>query len=163
MWVSIAVWQPCELLYTCYLLMLCRCGCCQLVTGSREVIDLNLGGGVETTLKMARRHSRSERQSATANVSSGRYSSSFSLYLPNNTTVYTSKKVKVAHTRLQSVGFRSWSWFFAVSMQVTWVINPAVVCRYFPPGPHLPSQHLRELLPVSLLSDQRHNGCEQFA
>jgi len=43
------------------------------------------------------------------------------------------KTVKVAHTRLPSVGFRSWSRFFAVSLQVTWVINPAVGCHYFPP------------------------------
>ena len=43
------------------------------------------------------------------------------------------KKVKVAHTRL-FVGFRSWSRFLAVSLQVTWVINPAVGCHYFPPA-----------------------------
>jgi len=36
------------------------------------------------------------------------------------------KKVKVAHTRLPSIGFWSWSWLLAVSLQVTWVINPAV-------------------------------------
>ena len=36
-------------------------------------------------------------------------------------------KVKVAHTWLQSVGFRSWSRFLAVSRQ--WVINPAVGCH----------------------------------
>ena len=47
------------------------------------------------------------------------------------------KKVKVAHTRLPSVGFRSWSRFLAVSLQVTWVINSAVGCHYFP---QLPSQ-----------------------
>ena len=57
-------------------------------------------------------------------------------------------KVKVVHTRLPSVGFRSWSRFLAVSLQVTWVINPAVGCHYFPPGPQLPSQPLR--------------GCYQF-
>ena len=34
---------------------------------------------------------------------------------------------------------------------------------YFPPGPQLPSQPLRGLLPVSLLGEQRHDGCEQFA
>ena len=34
--------------------------------------------------------------------------------------------IKVAHTRLPSVVFRSWSRFFTVSLQVTWVINPAV-------------------------------------
>ena len=66
------------------------------------------------------------------------------------------KKVKVAHTRLPSVGFRSWSRLLAVSLQVTWVINPAVRCHYFPPG-------LRGLPPISLFGEQRHNGCEQFA
>jgi len=60
----------------------------------------------------------------------------------------TSKKVKVAHTRLPSVGFWSWSRFLVVSLQVTWVINPAVGCRYFPPGLQLPPQPLR--------------GCYQF-
>jgi len=30
-------------------------------------------------------------------------------------------------------------------------------------GLQLPSQPLRELLPVSLLGEQRHDGCEQFA
>ena len=35
----------------------------------------------------------------------------------------------VAHTRLPSVRFRSWSWFLAVSLQVTWVINQAVGCK----------------------------------
>ena len=44
------------------------------------------------------------------------------------------KKVKIAHTRLQSVWFRSWSRFLAVSLQVMWVINPVVGCHYFPPG-----------------------------
>ena len=63
-------------------------------------------------------------------------------------------KVKVARTRLPGVGFRSWSRYFAVSLQVAWVINPAVGCHYFPPG-------LR--LPILLLGEQRHNGCEQFA
>jgi len=36
-------------------------------------------------------------------------------------------------------------------------------CRYYPPGLQLPSQPLRALLPVSLLDEQRHDGCEQFA
>ena len=70
---------------------------------------------------------------------------------------------KVAHTRLPSVGFRSWYRFLAVSLQVTWVINPAVGCHYFLPGPQLHSQSLRGLLPILLLGEQRHNGCEQFA
>ena len=73
------------------------------------------------------------------------------------------KKVKAAHTRLPSVGLRSWSRFLAVSLQVTWVINPTVGCHYFPPGLQLPPQPLRGLLPISLLGEQRHNGCEQFA
>ena len=70
-------------------------------------------------------------------------------------------KHRTAHTRLLSVGFRSWSRFLAVSMQVTWVINPAVGCHYFPPGLQLPLQPLRRLLPTSLLGEQRHDGCEQ--
>ena len=52
-------------------------------------------------------------------------------------------KVKLAQTRLPSVGFRSWSRFLAVSLQVTWVINPAVGCQYFPPGPQLPPATLK--------------------
>jgi len=43
-------------------------------------------------------------------------------------------------------------------MQVTWVINLAVGCHYFPPGLQLPPQPLRGLLPVLLLGEQRHNG-----
>jgi len=73
------------------------------------------------------------------------------------------KKVKVTHTRLPSVGLWSWSRFSAVSLQVMWVINPVVGCHYFPPGLQLPTQPLRGLLPVSLLGEQRHIGCEQFA
>ena len=72
-------------------------------------------------------------------------------------------KVKVAHTWLESVGFRRWSRFLAVSLQVMWVINPAVGCHYFPPGLQLPPQPLRGLLPILLLGEQRHNGCEEFA
>jgi len=49
-------------------------------------------------------------------------------------------KVNVARTRLPSVGFRSWSRFLAVSLQVTWVINLAVGCHYFAPCPRLPSR-----------------------
>ena len=44
----------------------------------------------------------------------------------------------VAHTRLLSVGFQSWSQFLVVSLQVMWVINLAVGCHYFPPGPSVP-------------------------
>jgi len=38
-----------------------------------------------------------------------------------------------------------------------------VGCHYFPPGLQLPPQPLRGLLPISLLGEQRHDGCEQFA
>ena len=41
--------------------------------------------------------------------------------------------------------------------------KPAVGCHYFPPGLQLPPQPLRGLLPVLLLGEQGHNGCEQFA
>ena len=75
----------------------------------------------------------------------------------------TPVRKKVAHTRLPSVGYRGWSRFLAVSLQVTWVINPAVDGHYFPPGPLLPSQPLRGLLAISLLGEQRHNRCKQFA
>ena len=47
------------------------------------------------------------------------------------------KTGKLAHTRLPSVAFRSWSRFLAVSLQVTWVINPTIDCYYFLPGPQL--------------------------
>ena len=43
------------------------------------------------------------------------------------------------------------------------VINLAVGCHYFPPGLQLHLQPLRRLLPILLLGEQRHNGCEQFA
>ena len=78
-------------------------------------------------------------------------------------TVVLSIPEKVAHTRLPSVGSRNWSRFLAVSLQVTWIINPTVGCHYFSPGPQLPPQPLRGLLPVSLLGEQMHDGCEQFA
>ena len=38
-----------------------------------------------------------------------------------------------------------------------------VGCHYFLPGLQLPLQLLRGLLPFSLLGEQRHDGCEQFA
>ena len=37
---------------------------------------------------------------------------------------------------------------------------PAVGCHYFPPGPQLPLQLLRGLLPISLLGEQRHDECD---
>ena len=41
--------------------------------------------------------------------------------------------------------------------------KPGGSCHYFPPGLQLPPQPLRGLLPILLLSEQRHTGCEQFA
>jgi len=41
--------------------------------------------------------------------------------------------------------------------------NPGGRSQYFPPGLQLPVQPLRGLLPILLLGEQRHNGCEQFA
>jgi len=52
-------------------------------------------------------------------------------------------KVKVAHTRLPSLWFRSWTQFLTVSLQVTQVINLVVGCHYFPPGLQLLPQPLR--------------------
>jgi len=43
------------------------------------------------------------------------------------------------------------------------IINQTVGCYYFPPGLQLPPQPLRGLLPILLLGEQRHNGCEHFA
>jgi len=51
------------------------------------------------------------------------------------TKIAVTKSKKIARPRFPSVGFRSWSRFLAVSLQVTWVKNPAVGCHYFPPGP----------------------------
>ena len=45
---------------------------------------------------------------------------------------------------------------------MTGVINPVAGCHYFPPGLQLLSQPLTGLLPVLLLGEQRHNGCEQL-
>jgi len=41
--------------------------------------------------------------------------------------------------------------------------EPGVGTHYFPPGPQLTQQPLRGLLPISLLGEQRRDGCEQFA
>jgi len=71
---------------------------------------------------------------------------------------------KLAHTRLLSVEFRSWSQFLAVSLQVMRVINLALGYHYLPPGLQLPTQLLmRGLLPISLLGEQWHGGCAQFS
>ena len=41
--------------------------------------------------------------------------------------------------------------------------NPAIGCHYFLPGLQLLKQPFRGLLPILLLGEQRHDGCEQFA
>jgi len=41
--------------------------------------------------------------------------------------------------------------------------KPGVGCHYFPSGLQLPPQPLKGVLPILLLSEQRHDGCEQFA
>ena len=74
-----------------------------------------------------------------------------------------SQLILVLGTRLPSVGFWSWSWFLAVSLQMTWVINLAVGYHDFLQGLQLPLPPLRGLLPILLLGEQRHGGCEQFA
>jgi len=38
--------------------------------------------------------------------------------------------------------------------------KPGGRLQYFPPGLKLPPQPLRGLLPISLLGEQRQNGCE---
>ena len=60
------------------------------------------------------------------------------------------KKVKVAHMWLPSIGSQSWYQFLGVSLQMMWLwaINLVAGCHYFPPGPQLPSQPLRGLLPI---------------
>jgi len=73
------------------------------------------------------------------------------VHLPRTADTCIVKEVKLAHTRLPSVGFRSWSRFLAVSLQVTWVINSALGCHYFPQGLQLPPQPLRGQLPILFL------------
>jgi len=41
-------------------------------------------------------------------------------------------------------------------------MNPTVGCHYISPILQLPLQPLRGLLPISLLGEQRHDGCEQL-
>jgi len=58
-----------------------------------------------------------------------------------NSTKEASKKVKVVHTRLPSVGSRGWSRYLAVSLQVTWVI----------PGGRLPLLSARPAVTLATL------------
>ena len=43
------------------------------------------------------------------------------------------------------------------------IINLTLGCHYFLTGLQLPPQPLRGLIPILLLGEQRHDGCEQFA
>jgi len=110
------------------------------------------------TLETARRHKKGVCSKMTHHGQHG-----FDIEVYDSPRERTRCGKKVAHTRLPSAGSRSWFRFFAVSLQLTWVISPAVGCHYFPPGPQLPPQPLRGLLPILLLGEQRHNGCKQFA
>jgi len=70
------------------------------------------------------------------------------------------KKGKVAHTRLPSVRFQSGSRFLAVSLQVTSVRLPLLSAR---PAVTIATLKRVTTVPVSLLGEDRHDGCEQFA
>ena len=76
---------------------------------------------------------------------------------PTTPTTQTTHRPLHQHTRHVATAE---SRFLAVSLQVTSVTNPAVGRHYFQ---QLPSQPLRGLLPISLLGERKHNGCEQFA
>jgi len=76
-----------------------------------------------------------------------------------NITVITVKKVAITEHRVPEL-------IPALGSQPAGDVshNPDLVgCHYFPPGLQLPPQPLRGLLPVLLLGEQTHNGCEQFA
>ena len=115
------------------------------------------------TVSNYRSNATEQRRQMANTFAAGQKSTFTHICVCSSHTTKSDHTVKVAHTRLPSVGFRSWFRFLAVSLQVTWIINPAVGCHYFPPGPQLPSQPLRRLLPVLLLGEQRHDGREQFA
>ena len=119
----------------------------QPVQGYVRAIDGNdeLNGGVARADRLQRESVNAastpaatlRRQSPSSRVSDRRRTFRMN-YAQHHSTPHTyikKVKVNVAHTRLPSVWFRSWSRFLAVSLQVTRVINPAVGCHYFLPGP----------------------------
>ena len=68
------------------------------------------------------------------------------------------KKVKVDYRCRVS------EWILVLGSQPAGDVNHKPSGRnYFPPGPQLPSQSVRGLLPIWLLGEQRHDRCEQFA
>ena len=74
------------------------------------------------------------------------------------------KKVKVARTELPSIGLRSWSQIFAVSQQVTWVINPAIDrLLLLSARSAVTPETVRRAASNFAAWWKRHDGCEQFA
>jgi len=53
--------------------------------------------------------------------------------------------------------------FRVVRPSVRACVPDYLACHYFPPDPQLPPQPLRGLIPILLLGEQGHDGCEQFA
>jgi len=73
---------------------------------------------------------------------------------------------KLAHTRLPSAWFRSWSRFLAVSLQVTWVINPAVMLPLLSARPAVTLATLKRAatnFSAWWTMAPWHDGCEQVA
>jgi len=77
--------------------------------------------------------------------------------------------IKVARTRLPSVGLIP-ELIPVLGSQPAGVVShkpggglPLLSARKYRIISQLPSQPLRGLLPISLLDEQRHDGCEQFA
>ena len=69
------------------------------------------------------------------------------------------KKIKVAHTRLPQL-------IPVLGSQPAGDVSHkpgGIGCHYFPSGPQLPPQPLIGLVPISLLGEQRHDGCDEFA
>ena len=75
------------------------------------------------------------------------------------------KKVKVARTRLPSVGFRVPGVIPVLGSQPAGDVShePGARLPLLSARPAVTPQPLRGLLPILLLGEQRHNECEQFA
>jgi len=78
--------------------------------------------------------------------------------------VFQHKKLKVAHTRLPPER-RVPELIPVLGSQPAGDVShkPGVRLPLLSAGLRLPLKPLRGLLPISLLDEQRHNGCEQFA
>jgi len=80
--------------------------------------------------------------------------------------VCSSKKVKVAHTRLSSVWFRTPELIPVLGSQPAGDVNhkPGVRLPLLSPRPAVaPATLKRAAIPILLLGEQKHNWCEQFA